>query len=163
MRRDNVAPSLVDEVQAVCAGKFAEYGEARALQLVKRLVALYEERKIRLTLIGAAPTANAGVRKYIENNYPQITVCLMGRVSRHRLLRKVYASDVGLLLVRDDEFEYGTKIYDYILCGITILTNASEGSDLGNLVEENSLGNIEINRSVLIAQYRKEILGKLAW
>ena len=152
-----------DELRVVCAGKFAEYGEHRARHLVQTLVEKYRERRMKLTLIGSDVCANAGVVDYIKTHHSQIEVVFTERLARPDLLKMIHESDVGLLLVRDEEYEYGTKVYDYLLCNIPIISNVTKESDLYHLIAEVEEGRAKIDRMELIDEQRANLLGGLTW
>ena len=115
-------------IKAICVGKFAEYGSKNVEMLLDYLANKYDKNDIQVTLVGADHEQNSWTHDYIaQKKYePRIQIKFLDRVSTEKLLHMIRESDMGIALVRDPAYEYGTKAFDYISQGIPIVNYFEE-------------------------------------
>lgn len=111
-----------DSLVAICVGQFAEYGRDKAEALIRRLVSLFPDRHIDVRLLGCNRSANGWIADWCrEQGLSQVEIEILPRVSRESMYREILAADVGLAVIRDPDYDFGTKVFDYILCGKPIV------------------------------------------
>lgn len=108
-------------LNVVCAGKFAEYGIDRAKSILSKLHERYGEYRIYLSLIGCDQDQNKWVCEFCKLNGIDLTVDIRSRMSYEDVISFVRRSDLGIVVVRDESYELGTKMFDYVACGIPVL------------------------------------------
>jgi hypothetical protein len=117
-------------IQFVCLGKFAEYHYDKALATLKKISALRDEgKKVSVKFIGSDIELTQGLIKEagLEKDatvYPRLKYDEAISIARN--------SDVGLVVLRNEAYEIGTKIYDYIGMGIPVLDSFENGSNFKN-------------------------------
>ena len=108
-----------NEIIVVCAGKFSEYGRSHVRNVLKKL-SVYADQKnknIYLKIIGC---------NYIENEWlfdvemHRIKIDLVKRLERNDLFFEIKNADMGINIVRNPNYDLGTKVFDYIACGVPI-------------------------------------------
>jgi hypothetical protein len=110
-----------EKLLCVCAGKFGEYGRKNAEMAIYAILRRYKYRDIHLAIIGADPSCNAWVNDFVKKLNRSVCVSLEPRLSLEELHMRIDQAHLGIALVRDPEYELGTKAYDYIAHGIPIL------------------------------------------
>jgi hypothetical protein len=73
--------------------------------------------RVNLKIIGCDFDLNSWL---YQKNYSHIRIELQERKNRDDLLRVISEADLGVNLVRNPEYDLGTKVFDYIACGIPI-------------------------------------------
>ncbi len=106
-----------DEIKFICAGKFSEYGVEKVKLIIDKIYQQYTNINIILTLVGANTQENNWVYKYIkQKNYKNITFYLLDRVQKKELYSLILKHDIAIALIRDPDYDFGTKVFGYILC-----------------------------------------------
>lgn len=110
------------QVIFVCAGKFSEYGKDKVQMILKQININYQDRLCLLKVIGADENENEWIFDYIKiQGLANIQCALVPRLARENLFREIIKSDVGIAVIRDPDYEFGTKVYDYIVCSKPIM------------------------------------------
>ncbi|WP_336012435.1 hypothetical protein [Acinetobacter calcoaceticus] len=98
----------------ICIGKFIEYDEKKARMIlfsIKKLLQI----KASFTFIGSSPELNLPIiREYFINE----DVIFIDRLPYNEVVIETKKHDVGLLIIRDENIDYGTKVFDYIGLGM---------------------------------------------
>lgn len=93
-----------------CAGKFSEYGINR----VKITLDCIKERyktDVEIHLIGCDVEANIWLESYVNE---KIKIIFYPRMGKKELYLNLNRADFFLSIVRDEKYELGTKIFEYI-------------------------------------------------
>jgi hypothetical protein len=107
-----------NSIVAVCVGQFSEYGRDKAEKLLKKLSHNYQERNVILKLIGAGEDENHWIHEFIVNeSLLNLSYVQLPRMGRKKMYREILDSDIGVTIIRDPDYDFGTKVFDYILCG----------------------------------------------
>ena len=110
-----------------CCGKFSEYGLAKAKLLVSTLRKRYSgNQKILLRLIGCDYVQNEWVLEY--SNKFDIRVQFLPKLRYEEMLSELCKSDLAAVIIRDTDYDLGTKAFDAVSLGIPIV-NIYEGSN----------------------------------
>ncbi|PLX47121.1 MAG: hypothetical protein C0613_14950 [Desulfobulbaceae bacterium] len=108
-------------VKAVCVGQFSEYGQEKAEQVLCKLSKDYPKYSVKLHIIGSDRKKNEWLFGYIEKmKLDNVTVEFFDRMGRKEMFQHIVDSDLGITTIRDPQYEFGTKVYDYMLCGVPI-------------------------------------------
>lgn len=116
-----------DTVRLVCLGKFAEYGYNRAESVLEDI----ERRSrathtpIELSFVGSGPET----KKAVEELGLQDRTAFHPRMPYIEAVRLAARADMGLCLMRDEQFDLGTKVFDYIGLGLTIYDSFQRSSN----------------------------------
>lgn len=106
-----------DEIVAICAGQFSEYGKDKAKLVLNKLSSEFYPKKVTLKLIGSDPEKNNWIIDYIEaNNLLNLSVLFLERMDRENMYSQIFNSDIGVTIIRNPDYDFGTKVFDYILC-----------------------------------------------
>ena len=107
-------------IQFICVGKFAEYSEPKATKIVLMLRELALKTPIHITMVGCSYECNFSIFQKLTLE-KQVT--FLQRLPHNEVLKLIENSDVGLLIIRDEHLDYGTKIFDYLACSKPVLTS----------------------------------------
>lgn len=102
-------------INIICCGKFASYNIDKAKSFIEILG--NSNHQFKLLFIG---TDNITKELFQINSFKNICVEFKEKESYRYCINSIKKSDVGILLLRNEEFEYGTKVFDYIAVGIPI-------------------------------------------
>lgn len=119
IRSSNSLRISSDRFVFVCAGKFSEYGVDNAMRLIDKLNIKYSAGNRVLKLIGADREQNAWLFDYL-NRFSNFHLEILPRLDREALFAELRTSNIAIALIRDPGYEFGTKIFDYILCNVSV-------------------------------------------
>lgn len=114
---DNISVQYKEEVWFVCIGKFAEYNKDKASFILSEIKRYSDETKsaVKLIFIGSNRQQNESiVYKYGLNAE------WYSHLPYNEALTIAVNADFGLCLIRNEVYDYGTKIFDYIGLGLPI-------------------------------------------
>lgn len=115
------------QVSAICAGQFSEYGRKKAELILQKLSLVFSSKKVILSVLGADKEQNAWIDSFIEEQAIHNVECvLLDRVSHEEMYRLITQSDVAVTVIRDPDYDFGTKVFDYIACGIPVFNYFEE-------------------------------------
>lgn len=151
---------------AVCAGQFAEYGKDKIKILLKKINK--NSKRTVIKLIGSNIEKNKWVVDWIEaEGLANIELQILPRMNRIEMYKEILKADYGIAVIRDPFYDFGTKVFDYILCSKPIFDYFGEGNNF-TVFFENQLTsskkqdfNIEFLREKLIEREKKLLLGSL--
>lgn len=155
--------SVHNEVKFICAGKFSEYGIDKVKIILKKIYEKYPNDII-FTVVGANIQDNQWIFEYIETqNFTNIKLRLLDRVDRIELYGLIIESDVAVTVIRDAEYDFGTKIFDYILCNKPIFNyfdhdNAFTQYFSGFFEGDTIINNTSFLRNELLNNEKKNLL-----
>lgn len=118
--------SFKDHIRFVCAGKFGEYGSKNVEILFDAIKKRYGGSVCEIDIFANSKEKQSIVYE-ISRKYNNIICNVYDFLSRDILLEKISNYDIGIVLLRDQEYEFGTKIFDYIICGIPIFDYFAPG------------------------------------
>lgn len=108
-----------ERLTAVCAGKFAAYGVQEVLRILDTLAQRYPGRAIDIRVIGAPDEDRGAILDHIRDM--SITVSWEGRKPYDEIVKDLAAADLAVAVIRDQSYDFGTKIFDYIAAGTPIV------------------------------------------
>ncbi len=108
------------EIKAICIGKFAEYGNDKALMAINTLLERYPKATFKLQLIGANEEENLPVLEKASKSC-RISISFEDRIPYDEVIERLKSADLAIAIIRDQSYDYGTKVFDYIACGKPIL------------------------------------------
>lgn len=104
---------------AVCAGQFSEYGQEKIKMILSKINK--HNKKTLIKLIGSSRENNEWILKWVkENNLFNIELEILPRMDREEMYKNILEADYGVAVIRDPDYDFGTKVFDYILCDIPI-------------------------------------------
>jgi hypothetical protein len=155
-------------IKFVCAGKFSEYGKGKIVSIIKKIKESYPCNNCLIQIFGADAAANNWIYSYIEEEkIDNLSLKILPRISREKLFSEIIDSDICITIIRDPRYEYGTKIFDYILCEKPILNYFDEENNFtkffqGYLTDSKStIKNKIYSREENLNKVGKEILSCL--
>ena len=118
--------SQTHEIRFVCIGKFAEYNKQKAAQILSAIkqYGILKKHRIRLIFIGSDRDQNEPLVSKAElyaDWYPLLPY--------QQALSIAANAHFGLCLVRNEKYEYGTKVFDYIGLGLPIFDYFEEDNN----------------------------------
>lgn len=124
---NNADITLKKTITAICVGKFAEYGSDKCHQVVSTLLKRYPDKLMRLELVGCDVEINEQFSREVES--PTFEVSIYPRLHEQPLMERLLNADLGIVVLRSEELEYGTKSFDYVVSGLPILDTFSKTSE----------------------------------
>lgn len=106
-----------------CAGKFSEYGVKRAKNIINLIRERYPLNKIEINLIGSDYCSNKWIEDLVDDNFK---FNFFNRMNKNELYTELNKADIFLTVVRDEQYELGTKVYEYIAFGKPVFNYFSE-------------------------------------
>lgn len=116
-----------DVTKYVCIGKFIEYGEEKAfkcLQLIKNKHA--DDSSFCIELIGTNREKCEQLFRKLDM-HEKVKWCKT--LPYEEALKKAASADFGISIIRDEELDYGTKVFDYIGLGIPLFDIFEDNSN----------------------------------
>jgi hypothetical protein len=107
-------------VRCVCAGKFSIYGADKAKTVLRKLSDRYSNKKIELILIGGERENENWIPDFLRDNGINIDLTIIPNMQPNELDKILPDMDLGIAIVRDPNYELGTKSFLYIAHGIPI-------------------------------------------
>lgn len=113
-------------LKVVCLGKFAEYDVDKARKALQEILKLTKDKsKLKLFFVGSDKVINS---KILEEFSLLNNSVFYDRMEYEKALEIASKCDLGMLVVRNENIEYGTKIFDYIGLGLKVIDNFDENS-----------------------------------
>jgi len=151
----------------ICAGKFSEYGKEKVILIIDKIEKKYKNKNIILKVVGADFKENKWIIDYIQKQiYSNIKYDYIDRVDRVQLYKLIIDSDVAISVIRDPSYDFGTKVFDYILCKKPILNyfdTENAFTEFFNGFFESNFSDKDISflRSDLLNSKKEKLLGNL--
>ncbi len=161
------SPNLNDDIlRFYCAGKFSEYGVEKVKGILDLIQSRYYNKKIQINLVGCDYKANEWITSYLPKNSD---FTIKERMCKQELYEELNKADIFLSVVREEEYELGTKIYEYIAFQKPIFNYSKLPNNFTRFFDgffdiegktENK-PNHKFIREKLIEEHRNEILKKM--
>lgn len=104
----------------ICIGQLFSYNFHKSIEIIKEINEFAVNNDIKVIFIGTDKLT----QKYLIDNKFNINfkVEFLGRVNYEKLKLFIKKADVGLLIIRDESIDYGTKVFDYIGLGVPLFS-----------------------------------------
>lgn len=150
------------ELKFYCAGKFSEYGVNR-VKLVLDVIKKRYRNNIELHLIGCDINSNIWIKDYVDESFK---IIFYPRMSKDDLYINLNHADFFLSIVRDEKYELGTKIFEYIAFKKPVVNYFSEKNSFTAYFDgifdvnfsNESIFNKSIIREILISEYADKLV-----
>lgn len=109
-----------NHLRLVCLGKFGEYSEKKALRLLDSLRSYIQEKKagsLSIEFVGGDIPLN---RRIVRLAGMEQFSIFHGQKNYFDAMEIAAQADLGICIIRDEDFDFGTKVFDYIGLGIPI-------------------------------------------
>jgi hypothetical protein len=117
------------------------------------------ENKTLVTLIGSDLKQNEWIYSWLKSNkITNIELKILPRMNRQDMYREILLSDYGIAVIRDPHYDFGTKVFDYILCGVPIFDYFDEENNFVAFFKE-QLSSTKITKFD-ISFVREDLIGK---
>jgi hypothetical protein len=153
--------SSKETLNLICAGKFAEYGRHHVISLLKNIREEFTFQTCKINLVGCDKLENQWIQKHCLQNNLDITINIQDRLNKKALSKYLLDFDAGIVLLRNDSYEYGTKVFDYIQHGMPFFGNYSKQSNFYFYFRpylENICGQEIYSRNAIMKNKLKNIL-----
>lgn len=121
-------------LEVVCLGKFAEYDMNKAVDTLFKLIEIAKcKSTLKIHFIGSDKEINL---KALEKTGLVENSSFYNRMKYSEALDIAKQCTLGMLIIRNEDIEYGTKIFDYIGLNILILNNFSENKMFKRIFNE---------------------------
>lgn len=132
-KKYNDIPVQHEEVRFVCIGNFAEYANKKAALILSEVIkySTSTNRPVKLIFIGSNREQNEPIVYKSGLNaewHP--------RLSYHEALSIAAKADFGLLVVRNETYDYTTKVFDYIGLGLPIFNYFKDDNNFTRYFKE---------------------------
>lgn len=114
-------------LRVICLGKFGSYGLNNVNKALLILAKRYHTKTIQLDVYSSKNEELAGVD--IPNN---VHIALKTPVEQSEISDLLEKYDLGVAIIRDQRYDFGTKIFDYIQSGLPVLDCFEEQGDIKN-------------------------------
>lgn len=120
--KNKIIKNISEELTFCCAGQFSEYGREKVEKLLEVIAKRYPNRRLRIKLIGADRSKNNWVAGFFKSLTSGAGVVeIMPRMNKSEMYAEMAICDYGLSIIRDPDYDYGTKIYEYIALGLPVV------------------------------------------
>lgn len=117
LKSEVVVRKYPDRLVAICVGKFSEYGREKAEKILEKLSKAYINRDVLLRLVGSDYESNRWIEDYIQTkNLYNVRCKFLKRMTKENMYKQILMSDLAVTIIRDPDYDYGTKVFDYVLC-----------------------------------------------
>lgn len=111
-----------------CVGQFSEYGEDKVKIIINNIAKRYLNKTSIIQVVGADENKNSWLKEYVKN-YENIEYKYISRVDKLEMYSLLKSSDFALVVIRDPDYDYGTKIFDYIACDLKVVNYFTESNE----------------------------------
>lgn len=109
----------------VCFGKFLSYGEGNVMAALDALSRRYEGQALDIHVYSGTPEETT-----LEHPFANVTVTRKDPVRPASLVDFFASYDLGLAIIRDPDYDFGTKIFDYAQAGLPVVDYFDGPNDL---------------------------------
>jgi len=116
----------LEKVSVMFSGKLFEYSHEEAIFCVQYILDSYDSDSIIFNCCGS-DTEYFKLKSYLPS---EVEVNSFGYLPYDAFINKCCKSDIGIVIVRCDDMYYGTKLFDYLGCGLRVIACSSKNSAL---------------------------------
>lgn len=109
----------------VCFGKFLSYGRDNVMAALETLARRYEGQALDIHVYSGAQEETA-----FEHPFANVTVTHKDPVCPASMIDFFAGYDLGLAIIRDPDYDFGTKIFDYAQAGLPVVDYFDSDNDL---------------------------------
>lgn len=150
-----------DELVFCCAGQFSEYGADKVKKLCDVIIERYQNKNIKIQLIGSDNEKNSWLNAYLNNkSLGRARLEILPRMNRIELYQTMAKADFGLTVLRDPDYEFGTKIYDYIALGLPVINYFDKPNNFTQYFD--ACLDMPFNKQAVLPEIRRSYLIKNA-
>ena len=142
---------------AICVGKFSEYGTEKVKIIINKISE--KNKNTTIKLVGSDIKSNSWIQEWIiKQHITNIKIELLPRMNKTDMYKEILQATYGLAVIRDPSYDFGTKVFDYILCEIPIFDyfDSDNNFKIFFINQLNSAKIYDFNTSFL----REELLNK---
>lgn len=156
LKKEVVPNKSIEESKiAVCAGQFSEYGDEKVKKILEKLN--NENKKIIIKLIGSNYDRNVWIHDWIrKNRLDNLELQILERMNRKNMYKEIISADYGITVIRDPHYEFGTKVFDYILCEVPIFNYFDDENNFTNFF--NNFLNTNANKNFNVSYLREDLI-----
>jgi hypothetical protein len=163
IKSEMVFEKCIDEVVAICVGQFSEYGRTKAEAVIRKLSKIHISQNLVLRLVGSDFEANRWIDPYLDSkNISNVRCEILERMDRKEMYKQILMSDIGVVIIRDPDYDFGTKVFDYLLCEKMVFNyfdHANRFSD--HFFTNNKELNYDLTREGLVERNASHILAAI--
>lgn len=149
-----------------CAGKFSEYGVNNIKKILDIILYRYSDFNIEINLIGSDKAKNTWIKDYIPEKWK---FKIYEKMDKKNLYEELNNADIFLTVIRDEKYELGTKVYEYLSYKKPILNYFDDQNNFTKYFDgafdknktSSSVFSKEIIRENLINGCKKQLLEKM--
>ncbi|MBO6853875.1 MAG: hypothetical protein JJ872_08945 [Marivivens sp.] len=112
-------------LNVVCFGKFLSYGHSNVMAALETLSRRYEDKTLNIHVYSGVSEETD-----LEHQFANIIVTRKDPVRPTSLIDFFACYDLGLAIIRDPDYDFGTKIFDYAQAGLPIVDYFDVYSDI---------------------------------
>jgi len=112
-------------LSVVCFGKFLSYGQSNVMAALGSLSRRYKGQTLDIHVYSNAPEETA-----IEHPFANVVITRKDPVCPASLVDFFANYDLGLSIIRDPNYDFGTKIFDYAQAGLPVVDYFDGDNDL---------------------------------
>lgn len=112
-------------LSVICFGKFLSYGEDNVMAALETLSRRYKGQMLEIHVYSQMSEETA-----VKHPFPNITITRKAPVNPESFVDFFGGYDLGLAIIRDPDYDFGTKIFDYAQAGLPIVDYFDEETDL---------------------------------
>lgn len=142
-----------------CAGKFSEYGSDKVRKLLFTINNRYPNKKLIVRLIGSSQDKNNWTVGFFSNlTAGRGKVQFFPRMNEQELYSEMLNADYGLTIIRDPDYDFGTKVYDYIAIGLPVVNYFDSPNNFTDYFD--ACLDVSFGRNNVIPEIRRSVLIK---
>lgn len=166
MKNQSKNNSSKNEITFCCAGQFSEYGVDKVTLLLETIAKRYSKDQLCVQLIGSDPLSNEWTKSFFDRiTKGRGKIELLPRLNKKELFITMLKADYGLTIIRDPDYDFGTKVYDYIALGLPVINYFSKPNNFTKYFDAHldtsfnkNADKVEFRRSILIESQLKTII-----
>lgn len=168
--QEKVASNDVDDntVVGVCTGQFSEYGRRHVKKILEKLSAEFSDKTFYLKVIGSDIEKNLWVYNWLnESRLHNVAIKFLPRMSRYDMYKEIILSHIGIVVIRDPDYDFGTKVFDYILCKKPVFDYFDERNEFTEFFKkylsknqfQNNMNSYNFDRLENINKFKNNLIG----
>lgn len=115
----DISPNIDNKI-FTCAGQFSEYGVDKVKLILDIISQRYHDSHCIIKVVGANESKNSWIADYLVK-YKNMSYVYVDRVNKEELYFILKTSNYALTIIRDPDYDYGTKIFEYLACDLKVI------------------------------------------